>query len=136
MWRLFRSTESMTPYLELSMKRYLLLLPFIFLTGCSTKYVEVVKVEYEYVTYDIPKSLTSRCIPPRPISPVEYNTLDEAGKREYLANYTITLLGEVKKCDNKLQSVDRLIKEQNKTIEEYNAGKNNEERKKSSRATR
>lgn len=97
--------------------RYFLLIPFLFLIGCAVKETEyITKVEYEYVTYDIPKNLTTRCVPPKPIEIDKYNNLSPHERETYLTNYSITLLGDIKKCDNKIKSIVRYINEMNQSV--------------------
>lgn len=103
------------------MMRYLFLLFCFVIVGCAVKEVEyVTKIEYEYVTYDIPKNLTTSCIPTKPIDVDTYLTMSNEEKENYLTNFSIKLMGDVKKCDNKLKSVVRYINEMNKTHQQNN----------------
>lgn len=84
------------------------------LTGCVTPKKELVYVtEYEYVVYDIPKQLTTPCRPGKPIDIDTYSNLSDEEKQTYLTNYIVTLMGDLKKCDNKVRSIDRYIKDIN-----------------------
>lgn len=114
----------MISYLEVcDMCRFLMLL-FIGLVvvGCgSVKKENVYVTEYEYITYEIPARLTTSCKPTKPISNLEYSKLTEEGKQTYLANYVIKLMGDLKVCDSKIKSINKIIKENDELIK--NRGK-------------
>ena len=102
------------------MEKYLFFIMLVLLTvvGCSTppKPQREVIIEYTYITYELPKSLTSRCIPKKPMPSDQYSLLSEEAKQSYLTKYVIELLGEVKKCDNKVQGIKNYIEKQNALI--------------------
>lgn len=101
------------------MRVFILLLLTMFITACASKKPEVVvHTKYEYVTYEIPKNLLTNCRPKSPpIDADKYNKLSQLEKEAYLTSYSIMLMGELKKCDNKVRGIERYIKEVNKTAQ-------------------
>lgn len=93
------------------------------LSACASKpeIKREVIIEYTYVKYDIPSKFTTACKPSKPISVEQYSQLDTSGRESYLQSYIVELLGEVKRCDNKVQGINKLIKQQNSLVKESSA---------------
>lgn len=90
----------------------------VMIAGCSSQPKEVIITKYEYVTMELPKGLTQSCIATKPIDINTYTNYSEDAKNKYLTNYVITLLGDVKKCDNKVSGLVKYVGDYNNSIKE------------------
>lgn len=106
----------------------LLIFCMLFLAGCATKENIVIKTEYEYVTYELPKEITTSCRPEKPMSNEAYSKLSSEDRESYLGTYVVSLLGELKKCDNKIRNIEEFISRNNKINGERNNGGEREAR--------
>lgn len=103
------------------LNKLFIVLATLFITGCSfIKEKPVYIVKHEYVTYELPKGLTTRCKPIKPMDVNKYMSLTKDERETYLTNYTIMLLGELKKCDSKVQSIESYISKYNTLVKEGN----------------
>ena len=76
--------------------------------------------------------MVGRCTANKPMDASEYLKLSDDAQEEYLANYVILLMGELKKCDGKVQSINNYINKYNDLIKE---GSGNEREKRNSKKT-
>lgn len=76
------------------------------LVGCSTtKYNEIKVQETKLVYQSIPEELLSPCQATTPISKHDYMLFKPHEREEYLTNYTISLYGDIRKCNVKLAKI-------------------------------
>lgn len=101
------------------MKYLLICLLALFIIGCTSKPKEIVLVEYEYITINLPSTLTTSCKPSRPIPEEEYRAMNQEQRTIYLANYASTLMGELKKCDNKIKSIVNYVTRYNENMSNF-----------------
>lgn len=84
------------------------LVPFL-LIGCSTTKYNEIKVQDTKIVYQsIPEELLSPCQATTPISKHDYMLFKPHEREEYLTNYTISLYGDIKKCNVKLSKIKEL----------------------------
>lgn len=96
--------------------KLLILLPILLvLQACGTTST-VVKVDSAKTVYTgIPARLLEPCLPKSPISKISYMAMLPHEREQYMADYSITLLGVVKLCNNQLEGI-RKIDQANKKI--------------------
>lgn len=111
------------------MRTIILFILFILITGCASRKPDhVITTEYEYVTYQLPTRFISGCKPSKPMDVKTYSKLDLKERENYLANYSISLLGDLKKCDNKIKGIVKYIDEINKMAGEEDVQNNKQNR--------
>lgn len=103
--------------------KIILMLLVLMVSGCATKIEETIVIEYKYVPVEVPKGLFGECKPAKPITPDKYQSLTNDERLSYLTSYSVSLLGEMKKCDNRLQAVNKYIEQHNATYREIGKGK-------------
>lgn len=85
------------------MKLLLIVLLLLTLSGCglfSKKEPEKVYVtKVEYVKVNVPSPLRKNCVKTRPMSVNDYMSLTPIEREEYLTDYSIQLLGNLKDCE-------------------------------------
>lgn len=89
-----------------------LLICFILL-GCSTspKYEKIEIKETSVIYQTVPEDLTEPCLPSnRPPSSEEYISLKPHERETSLRQYSVTLMGDLKNCNIKLEKIRNLPK--------------------------
>lgn len=87
---------------------FTLLISFL-LVGCSTtKYNEIKVQDTKVVHQVIPDELLGPCPATVPMTKKEYMELKPHEREEYLTNYTISLYGDIKKCNIKIAKIKKL----------------------------
>jgi len=89
---------------------FFLVLSLILLTGCSTspKYTELNVTDTKVVQLSIPPSLTEQVYPQKLISQEEYLKLKIYEREQYLTDYIVNLMGNLKQCNVKLEAIKEL----------------------------
>lgn len=100
------------------MKHLTLTLALLLIVGCASKPEKEYVIETEYIGYDIPKELTVACKPPKMVITEEYSMMTDNEKKTYLYSYISKILGELKKCDNKVIGIKEFVERQNLLLEE------------------
>lgn len=96
--------------------KYILITMFaLLITACTTVPEKEIIITKEFYTYDLPKNLTTSCKPKSPLAIETFASMTPEEQNTYLTKYTIDLLGDLKKCDNKVMGIKSYV-EQQKTI--------------------
>jgi len=97
------------------MKHVIMMLLVMSLVGCGIMSKKETEKEYvtEYVTVNVPKDFRVRCKATKPISPNEYIVMTLQQREEYLTDYSITLLGDLRDCDKTRSGVIDLVDRNN-----------------------
>lgn len=106
------------------MRNIILVMLMMVVIGCAGRKPDhIITTKYEYVTYQLPLRFVNGCKVTKPMTVDEYSILTLEERETYLANYSISLLGDIKKCDNKIKGIMKYIDEVNKMAEEDNTPK-------------
>lgn len=103
-------------------KYFILLMTVLLLSACSTKPKEIIVVEYEYIQIELPTNLTISCSPKKPMDEHMYRNLTPNERTHYLASYIKELLGELKKCDNKVKGIKKYVDNVNSNMSDLTKG--------------
>lgn len=97
------------------MKHVIMMLLAIVLVGCGSMSKKEIEKEYvtEYVTVTVPKDFRKRCKATKPIEPTEYVSMTPQQREEYLTDYAITLLGDLRDCDKTRSGIIELVDRNN-----------------------
>lgn len=90
------------------MRILVILFAAFILSGCawfSKKPDKPAEIRYVQVPYNIPTSLLTKCKAERPIDKDTYMKMSPMRREEYLVIYSVTLLSNLKDCDNKIGAV-------------------------------
>jgi len=97
-------------------KTIFLLAPFVLLfSGCATAPKTPLTVtEVKTVVISTPAPLLKPCPIKAPPSEQDYMAQDMRGRENLLSNYVISLLGDLKVCNNQIESISKFQIEQQK----------------------
>lgn len=99
------------------MRLLITLLLAISLSGCGlfTRKVEIREtIKYEYIKYNVPKLLLENCKATPPVSKIDFISMGTEEREAYLTDYAITLLSDIKLCDNKISGIKDYIDKREK----------------------
>lgn len=99
------------------MKKLFIFLLVTIVSGCSVFTKQEPEVKYitktEYITVSVPNKFRSNCQATRPMEPIQYVSMTRDQREEYLTDYAITLLGELRNCDKTRSGIIDLIDKNN-----------------------
>lgn len=119
MTTLLQLTKSLMNFSGVRMRTFILISLVMLVIGCANRKPDhIITTEYEYVTYQLPVKFASGCKVTKPMKVDDYSILTLEERENYLANYSISLLGDLKKCDSKIKGIIKFIDEVNKMAEQ------------------
>lgn len=93
------------------LKQLFLTILFSFiLVGCGStpKYNKLDIQDSTVITQRVPEELTEPCIPKKPPIKEEYLKLKPHEREAAMSNYSISLLGTIKECNDRMQKIRNL----------------------------
>ena len=99
-------------HLQLVTLAFMLLICIALLSACGTTPPPTIIYKDKYLHTEVPSEVTAKVTPTAPIETDLYLAMTPVQREVYLANYVLDLLGTVASCNNKLTTVETVIKTQ------------------------